>query len=598
MRVIKRITAYFLVLIMTLTHVQGVGALSVELLTQISEDEHSLIQLPEETLEDAVDITIDASEVGGSDQLKMAPELGEVSLKSRHDIEPGIYKLPIEITKENGEVETTEYNVQVRESDLERSWDEEIIYFLLTDRFYDGDTSNNNPFDMPYEEAENQGGVYQGGDFLGVAEQLDYLDDLGITTIWISPIVMNVQHNVEMNSTNPEYYAYHGYWALDFEELNPHFGSLEDFHYLIDEAASRDIHIMVDVVLNHVGYGLHPQDEGENIPGFPTDEDRDQFDDMIRQEPGNDDITMSLSGLPDLITEDPDVSEQVIQWQTDWIEFSQTEAGNAIKSFRVDTANHVDKVTLQAFKNAIVEIDPEFNLIAESWGADFRNPKGFLNSGMMDSVLDFSFKEDAAQFANGQLERVSHKFIDRNEKLQSNATVGSFLSSHDEVGFLYKLHNNQGKGMIAASLQMTAKGQPVIYYGEEIGQTGANNWPYYDNRRFFQWEEIEDNKMLEHYRALIQFRREFSKVLARGNRQTIAGSNEEGWIAIHREYEEESVYVVFNLNEEPVQVTLPVESDSPLNNYYNSDQVEVIDGIATVEVPSIEDGGTALIGAE
>src|SRR5699024_114368 len=104
----------------------------------------------------------------------------------------------------------------------------------------------------------NPRGTYQGGDFKGITENLDYLESLGINTIWITPIVENVAYNVEYDSDAGAYFSYHGYWAKDFEELNPHLGTLEDFHELIDTAAERNIDIMVDVVLNHIGYGLKP----------------------------------------------------------------------------------------------------------------------------------------------------------------------------------------------------------------------------------------------------------------------------------------------------------------------------------------------------
>src|SRR5699024_5096305 len=114
-----------------------------------------------------------------------------------------------------------------------------------------------------------------------------------------------------------------GYWAKDFETLNPHLGSLEDFHELIDQAAARDIDIMVDVVLNHIGYGLKINDEQSEPPaGFPTNEDRNRFVDMIRDRSGAGDLKMELSGLPDFKTEEDWVREQIVAWQTAWLEKS------------------------------------------------------------------------------------------------------------------------------------------------------------------------------------------------------------------------------------------------------------------------------------
>src|SRR5699024_1871286 len=127
------------------------------------------------------------------------------------------------------------------------------------------------------------------------------------------------------------------YWASDFEELNPHLGSLADFHELIDEAAARGINILVDVVLNHPGYGLN---EGEPLPveGFPTAEDQERFAGLIRQEDGMDpDTQRGLSGLPDFETERHEVREQLVAWQSQWLEKATTSKGNSIYGFRVDT---------------------------------------------------------------------------------------------------------------------------------------------------------------------------------------------------------------------------------------------------------------------
>ncbi|WP_238599852.1 alpha-amylase family glycosyl hydrolase, partial [Streptococcus suis] len=88
----------------------------------------------------------------------------------------------------------------------------------------------------------------------GVTAKLDYLKKLGVDSIWLTPLVENIPQNVG-SATDGEYYAYHGYWASNFEKLNPHLGSLADFHELIDAAAEKGINIVVDVVLNHAGYG-------------------------------------------------------------------------------------------------------------------------------------------------------------------------------------------------------------------------------------------------------------------------------------------------------------------------------------------------------
>ncbi|XJS10143.1 alpha-amylase family glycosyl hydrolase [Aerococcaceae bacterium WGS1372] len=555
-------------------------------------------------------LVVDTSQLGGSKQLVMSTDLGAVTLSVNYDVEAGIYYLPITATDKSGNEYYTEAEIEVIEPDSSEkgvSWDEEIIYFVLTDRFQDGDPTNNNPYNLDYKRADNQRGVYQGGDFKGITESLDYLEELGVTTIWISPIVSNIKYDVSSGSSDGSFYGYHGYWAEDFESLNAHFGNLEDFHELIDASAERDIKIMVDVVLNHAGYGMNPEVDvnDEEVPqGYPIEESRAKFEGMIRQNAGVDSLTQELSGLPDFLTEDPIVYEQLVDWQTAWLELSTTDKGNAISSFRVDTVIHVDNVAWQHFRNELTKLDPTFNLIGEVWGASAISPKGYLNSGMMDSVLDFAFKDYARNFINGDIRGVNSRLIRRNESITSSAQVGQFLSSHDEVGFLYTLAGDVDKFKLAVSLQLTAKGQPVIYYGEEIGLSGANNWPFYDNRYDFDWEATENNEILNHYKKLIQFRKDYSDVITRGDRSVITESVADRWTIVERFYNDEQVYIVFNLSDTPLSVELPLTTETTVIDYYSEKEYEVLRDddtdtpILQLELTPLSEGGTMLLVVE
>ncbi|MBU5595487.1 pullulanase [Amphibacillus sp. MSJ-3] len=574
-------------------------------------DQHALLDVEiENNSELAIDrIEADVSALGGSSALKISPELNRVTLSVCSDIDAGEKVIPIKVIDENGGVYTTEANATVlpREKEAgERDWDEAVIYFMLTDRFADGNPANNDPYQLDYDDYDNPRGTYQGGDFKGVTDNLDYLEDLGINTIWISPIVENIGHDVNYNAAEGSYFGYHGYWAEDFEKLNPHLGTLEEFHELIDAAAERDIDIMVDVVLNHAGYGLKSSDAVDDAPaGYPTDEDRERFEGLLREKSGSGDEKMELSGLPDLQTENGDVREQIVAWQTAWLEKSKTPNGNSIASYRVDTVKHVDMVTWQHFKNELVAVDPDFQLIGEAWGANYQDNMGYLNTGTMDSLLDFGFKNHARHFVNGSLEQANNELIARNETLFNNATLGQFLGSHDEDGFLTHLVNgDQGKLKLAASLQITAKGQPVIYYGEELGQSGANNWPEYDNRYNLDWDNVKDNDILEHYQTLLAFRSDYSQLLARGNRSTIAGSNSDEWLVVERSYQDESVYVGFNVAEEKQEITLSVsDKDTVVTDHYHGQQYSATendqgDFVVTLSLPKLADGGTVLLSVE
>jgi glycosidase len=119
-------------------------------------------------------------------------------------------------------------------------WRNEVIYQVLVDRFDNGDVSND--YGVRYDDLAR----YQGGDWRGLTERLDYLDELGVTTLWISPVVRNVETDANVD-------GYHGYWASDLEDTNPHFGDLRELRALVDAAHARDMKIVVDIVTNHVG---------------------------------------------------------------------------------------------------------------------------------------------------------------------------------------------------------------------------------------------------------------------------------------------------------------------------------------------------------
>ena len=204
--------------------------------------------------------SIDVSSLGGSKALAIVPDLKAVTISVTQDTPLGMKTLPITVKDQYGNLYTTSVQVEVAartKSDAKDfDWDESVIYFMVTDRFFDGNKKNNTANgEKTYGENE---GLYHGGDFAGVTQKLDYLEQLGINTIWITPIVENIAGvNVteEGKDKVPYNAAYHGYWASDFTKLNPALGTKEEFKTLIDKAHERGIRIMVDIVVNHAEAG-------------------------------------------------------------------------------------------------------------------------------------------------------------------------------------------------------------------------------------------------------------------------------------------------------------------------------------------------------
>lgn len=533
--------------------------------------------------------SIDVSSLGGSSALAIVPDLQAVTISATTDTTLGKKTLPIVVTDQYGNEYTTSVQVEVAARNKKNAddfdWDESVIYFMVTDRFFDGNESNNTASGAQTYGKDNAG-LYHGGDFAGITQKLDYLEDLGINTIWITPIVENIP-GVTVTDTGkedvPYNAAYHGYWASDFTKLNPTLGTKEEFQTLIDQAHNRGIRIMVDIVVNHAGYDT-------------------KFGDMIRSE---DDVVSgsdqkdSLSDLPDFKTEDPAVSAQLVKWQTQWVK------DFGIDYFRVDTVKHVENDTWAELKNALTEVDSDFKMIGEYAGGGYASNGNTLGTGEMDSDLDFDFNDQAANFVKGNISSVENFLASRNSALNNTYMTGQFLGSHDEDGFKQKLLDGGMKedaataaSMVAASLQITAKGQPVIYYGEEIGQTGLNNYPYQTNRYDFDWSIVSnDNKTYQHYKKMLSIRNAYTDVFARGDRKTILASDENGYDIVSRSYKGTKLYVGLNIKDVAQTVEIPVSENNGtvLKDLYSGKTYTVSNGKIKVIIPAATDGGTVVL---
>lgn len=554
-------------------------------------------------------ITADLSELGLNREFAIDPTLMEGTISCLNTVAAGEKTIPVTVKDIYGNVYTTATNVTVTErkkSAGDFDWDEAVIYFAVTDRFFDGDASNNDAYGVgDYNTGEKGGSSYHGGDFAGLNQKLDYLKDLGVNTIWITPIVENITEDQHDNKTDTATYGYHGYWASDFTKLNKHLGTEQQFKALLDAAHSKGMKIMVDVVLNHAGYGTE-----KYFNSILTDADGNSIS-MIRDSNNTisgDDKYDSLSDLPDFVTENKAVTDQLVTWQTEWM------SKYSIDYYRVDTVKHVETTTWEAFKNSLTKVNPDFKMIGEYSGAGYANNAGELGTGSMDALLDFDFNDFAQKFVTGDISGVESSLQKRNGAINNTATMGSFLSSHDEDTLQYKLVNESKISeeeaynlmKVAATLQITAKGQPVLYYGEEIGQGGANNWQLQTNRRDFDWTELEkqkadSNSIYNHYKTMLAIRNAYTDVFARGNRSTAAVSDADGYEVISRSYGNSTLYVGMNVKEAEKEVVIPVaeSAGTVLKNLYDGKTYTVsADQNVSVTIPAAKDGGTIVLTAE
>lgn len=534
--------------------------------------------------------SIDVSSLGGSNAMPIEPELQAVTISATTDTTLGIKTLPITVTDQYGNKFSTTVDVEitdrVKENKNDFDWDESVVYFMVTDRFFDGNESNNTA-----SGADTYGdnpGLYHGGDFAGVTTKLDYLQDLGVNTIWITPIVENVKGVAvtdEGKEDVPYNAAYHGYWASDFTKLNPTLGTTEEFETMISEAHKRGMRIMVDIVVNHAGYGTEST-----------------FADMLRDKSVSEgDIKSWQSGLPDFATENADVRAKLVEWQTSWMR------NYGVDYFRVDTVKHVDSTTWAALKNSTTEVNPSFKMIGEYYGAGYASNGSTLGSGQMDADLDFDFNDQATSFVSGNISSVEKFLSARNSALNNAYMTGQFLSSHDEDGFKASLMNGKqytedeatSAALVAATLQLTAKGIPVIYYGEEVGLSGLNNYPYQTNRYDMDFSKAtKDNVTYQHYKNLLSIRNAYTDVFARGSRTVVASSDEECYDVVSRSYGGTTLYVGMNIKDTAKEVKVPVSlaAGTEVKDLYSGATYTVgSDKTVAVTIPAAKDGGTVIL---
>lgn len=546
---------------------------------------------------EAVEAYADLSELGQSSSFAIDTELMEGTIALKEGVPAGIKNIPVNVKDQYGNHYTTTAQVTVKERDNDGfDWDEAVIYFAVTDRFFDGDSSNNDAYGTGnYAPAE--GSMYHGGDLAGLESKLDYLQNLGVNTVWITPIVENIEDTLDCDGYDGQHNSgYHGYWTSDFTQLNKHLGTQEELQELIDALHARGMKLMVDVVLNHAGYST------EDIFNNTYIEGKNMLRDSSTTVKG-DDKKDALSSLPDFVTEDGQVRDLLIAWQTSWV------SNYDIDYFRVDTVKHVDDTTWKAFKNALTYIDPDFKMIGEYAGAGYATNAGQLRTGQMDSLLDFDFNDQAISFVSGNLSTVENFMESRNAGIDNTATMGSFLSSHDEDGLMYRLMNEGSRVdsdkahalmKVASTLQITAKGQPVIYYGEELGLTGVNNWPYQTNRYDMDWSIAnDDNDMLGHYSKLLEICNSYTDVFAKGSRTTVSADDANGTLVASRSYGDTTLYVGFNINEnESRTVELKLAANTTYTDLYSNSQYQSdADGVVQIEIPAAKDGGTVVLKA-
>lgn len=420
-------------------------------------------------------------------------------------------------------------------------WAEAIVYFVIVDRFADGDPGNNVRVDRRAK------GAFHGGDLAGLTSRLDDLAELGVTALWITPVVDNIDGFVT-GAGFPDW-AYHGYWADDFYRLDRRFGSEEELAELVAQAHARGMAVLVDVVYNHAGYDSR----------YVTDPATRGW---LRTEAagtcGSDDLTLCVAGLPDFKTELPQVADYLMKAHLGLA------ARVGLDGFRLDTVKHVSHEFWREHRRRTrAELGQGFFLLGEVWGGNPDVLDPYFAGDELDAGFDFTFQGSAIAFVSGRGRAVAfNRYLERRHRVRQGYHLAHFLSSHDVPGALYQLEGDLERFRLALVLQMTTLGIPTVYYGEEVARPGGD-WP--ENRSDMPWGELgiqpgagepRDEELRGDYRRLIAIRRAHP-ALWRGSHR---GLLTEGDVLVFERRDETSgdvVVVAVNRGEEAAEASFP-----------------------------------------
>lgn len=499
---------------------------------------------------------------------------------------------------------------------LERDIRDEVFYFVLPDRFDNGDPSNDQG---SKSIAISSGGFdpkstghYHGGDIQGLINRIPYLKQMGVTAIWLTPILRN--QAVQGDSA-----GYHGYWPLDFTEIDPHLGSNQTLKEFIDIAHQHNIKVFFDIITNHTADVIKYREcHTSDKPLFSTEKPLCEYKSLKQVAAGdrytpfipkgnetlksphwlnNPDVYHNQGdstwqgenslygdfvGLDDIDTDNPRVVNGMINI------FSQLISEFKPDGFRIDTVKHVNVEFWQQFTPAIIQHAqemgiPNFFVFGEVYSGDPKTLSYYTTVGDIPSVLDFAFQykvkdllvynKSPEQFSNLFLH--DHLYQDHNS---SADTLMNFISNHDIGRFAHFLSKERPslsdkeklqRVILAHELMFFSRGIPVIYYGDEQGFVGdggdrgaredmmrSMTASYNDNDLIGTTNTTADNNF-DQAHPLYQAIQKLSdvylkhKVLRYGQQRMIKTPQGSPLLIFKRHYNHQTAFIIVNTSPQP-----------------------------------------------
>jgi len=511
------------------------------------------------------------------------------------DIPEGNYTL---IIKKGDKEINYEYPILSREFPIESHMgfnNEDVIYLIFADRFCDGNPSNNTIGDSLDEFTAADLDGRKGGDIEGIISKMDYLQALGISAIWVTPMLEN---NMWM--------SYHGYAATDLYNIDPRFGSNELYKNLVSEAHKRGMKVIMDHVSNHIGINHSwienlPMDNwlnGTPENHIPANHDKMAFLDIYGDSTF---VKFTTDGwfqdyMPDLNQRNTFIKRYLIQNTLWWIEYS------GLDGIREDTYPYSDQKYLSEWADAIMKEYPNFNIVGEIWKGVPSIISGYQNNSPvrehkfesnLPAVTDFAFADAVRWYLSGE-KSIYHFYETLAQDIVYNDpnNLVVFLDNHDIERALLIANGNIERIKVGLNLLLFTRGIPVIFYGTEIGIIGGQadgelRQPFPggfdgdDRYAFIQSERTEtENEVFNYLKELLKLRTEYP-VLSKGNMRHIYSGGD--LYIIIKSFEDEQAILVMNTGEkditiQPFQFKMFLKEVKTLVNLKSDNEIQLNDG--------------------
>jgi glycosidase len=449
---------------------------------------------------------------------------------------------------------------------------DDVIYLIMPDRFADGDRGNDQPDQSTGTYDRKNPMAYHGGDLAGIRQHLGYLHDIGVTTLWLTPVWKNTDSD------------YHGYHVVDFYALDDHMGSMRDYQDLVADAHKLGMKVLIDYVANHTG----PHHPWANDPPTPTWfhgtpahhlDPAYTFSGLVDPHASPREYRKTLEGwfagkLPDLNPDDPALGTYLAQNAIWWTEIAQ------LDGFRLDTFPYSSRQFWSQWHERVRRVYPHINSIGEvadadptitSFFAGGRKEFDGIDSGL-PTVFDFPLENALREVVIGgaPMQRIID-VLQRDELYPHPDMLVTFFGNHDHTRFIGEKGSDLAKLKAAFSLLLTLRGIPQIYSGDEIAMPGGGD-P--DNRRDFpggfpgdpgnaftaSGRTPEQQDIFTHVQSLLALR-QAHPALRTGKQWHIGW--DDTYYAFLRESPEEKLLVVCNNSPASRELAIPL-ADTPL----------------------------------